>query len=166
MKLASQQHQHEARNLQHKAGITSTLTRSWKSSTRSWHHNNISTKLEIFSTRLASQQQQHEAGNIQHKVGITTSSALSWKSSAQGWHHNISMKLEIFSTRLASTLLPLSKEVLSDYTKLISKVLKLYTRQRLGQHICNLLIRANILELYGSSLHHITDVMISDFYVF
>jgi hypothetical protein len=45
------------------------------------------------------------------------------------------MKLEIFTTRLASqheagftTLLPLSREVLSDYTKLISKVLKLYMR--------------------------------------
>jgi hypothetical protein len=57
------------------------------------------------------------------------------------------MKLEIFSTRMASTLLPLSREVLSDYTKLVSKVLKLYMRQRLGQHINNLLIRANIMEL-------------------
>jgi hypothetical protein len=66
----------------------------------------------------------------------------------------------------SSTSLPLSREVLSDYTKLVSKVLKLYTRQRLGQHIYNLLIYANILELYGSSLHHITDVVILDFYVF
>jgi hypothetical protein len=46
------------------------------------------------------------------------------------------MRLEIFSTRLTSqheagittTLLPLSREVLSDYTNLIPKVLKLYTR--------------------------------------
>jgi hypothetical protein len=30
-----------------------------------------------------------------------------------------------------TTLLPLSRDVLSDYTKLILKVLKLYTRQRL-----------------------------------
>jgi hypothetical protein len=46
--------------------------------------------------------------------GITTTSTRSWKSSAQGWHHNnINTKLEIFSTRLASTLLPLSREVLS-----------------------------------------------------
>jgi hypothetical protein len=36
--------------------------------------------------------------------------------------------MEIFSTRLASTLLPLSREVLSDYTKLVSKVLKFYMR--------------------------------------
>jgi hypothetical protein len=50
--------------------------------------------------------------------------------------------------------------------KLVSKVFKLYTRQRLGQHINNLFIRAIILELYGSFLHHITDVMISDLYVF
>jgi hypothetical protein len=62
--------------------------------------------------------------------------------------------------RLASTLLPLSREVLSDYTKIVSKVLKLYTRHRLGQHIYNLLIRANIMELYGSSLHHIMNVVI------
>jgi hypothetical protein len=53
--------------------------------------------------------------------------------------------------RLASTLLPLSREVLLDYTKNISKVIKLYTRWRLGQHIYNMFIRANILELYGSS---------------
>jgi hypothetical protein len=36
-RLASQQHQHKAGNLQHEVGI-----------------NNISTKLEIFSTKLAS----------------------------------------------------------------------------------------------------------------
>jgi hypothetical protein len=76
------------------------------------------------------------------------------------------MKLEIFSTRLASPLLPLSREVLSNYTKLISKVFKLYTRQRLGQHICFMFIHANILELYGYSLHHVIDVMISNLYVF
>jgi hypothetical protein len=58
---------------------------------------------------------------------------------------------------MASTLLPLSREVLSDYTKLVSKVLKLYMRQRLGKHISNLFIRANIMELYGSSMHHITN---------
>jgi hypothetical protein len=44
MRLASQQHQHKAGNLQHEAGI----------------NNNISTKLKIFSTRMASQQHQHE----------------------------------------------------------------------------------------------------------
>jgi hypothetical protein len=69
-------------------------------------------------------------------------------------------------TIVSSTSLPLSGEVLSNYTELVSKVLKLYMRQRLGQHICKLLICANILELYGSSLHHITDVVILDFYVF
>jgi hypothetical protein len=68
-------------------------------------------------------------------------------------------------TIVSSTSLPLSREVLSDYTKLVSKVFKLFTRQRLGQHICNLLICANILELYNSSLHHIMNVVIPDFYV-
>jgi hypothetical protein len=123
--------------------------------------------MEIFSTKLTSQQHQHKVGNLQRNTDITRTSTRSWKSSTQGWHHNnISTKLEIFSTRLASTLLPLSREVLLDYTKLVSKVLKLYTRQRLGQHICNLFIRANIMELYGSSLHHIMNIMILDFYVF
>jgi hypothetical protein len=69
-------------------------------------------------------------------------------------------------TIVSSSSLPLSREVLSDYTKLVSKVFKLYTRQRLGQHIYNLLICPNILELYISSLHHITNVVILDFYVF
>ena len=68
-------------------------------------------------------------------------------------------------TIVSSTSLPLSREVLSENTKLVSKVLKLHTRQRLGQHICNLLICANILELYNSPLHHITNVVILNFYV-
>jgi hypothetical protein len=68
--------------------------------------------------------------------------------------------------RLASTtLLPLSREVLSNYTKLVSKVFKLYTRQRLGEHISNMFIRANIMEFYGSSLHHITNEVILYLYV-
>jgi hypothetical protein len=66
---------------------------------------------------------------------------------------------------VSSTLLPISREVLSDYTKLVSKVFKLYMRQRLGQHICNLFICANILELYRSSLHHIMNEVILDLYV-
>ena len=68
-------------------------------------------------------------------------------------------------TIVSSTSLPLSREVLSDYTKLVSKVFKFYMRHRLSQHICNLLICANILELYSSSLHHIKNVGILDFYV-
>jgi hypothetical protein len=83
--LASQQHQHEAINLQQEVGISTTSARSWKSSSRGWHHNNINMKLEIFITRLESQKHHHEAGNIQHEVGM-----------------NISTKLEIFSTRLES----------------------------------------------------------------
>jgi hypothetical protein len=68
-------------------------------------------------------------------------------------------------TIVSSASLPLSREVLSDYTKLVSKVFKLHTRQRLSQHIYNLLICANILELYNSHLHHITNVVIPYFYV-
>jgi hypothetical protein len=68
-------------------------------------------------------------------------------------------------TIVSSASLPLSREVLSDYTKLVSKVLKLHTRQRLSQHICNLFICAKILELYSSLLHHVTNVVIPDLHV-
>jgi hypothetical protein len=74
LKMESQKHQHEDGNIQHVAGITTTSTRSWKSSTQGWNHNNILTEMEIFNTRLASQQHQHEDGNLQHEVGITTTS--------------------------------------------------------------------------------------------
>jgi hypothetical protein len=84
-----------------KDGTSPTSVLGWKSSARSWHLNNISTKLELFSTELASQQHQHEAENLQHEVGITTTLTQRWKSSARGLHHNnINMKLEIFSTRM------------------------------------------------------------------
>jgi hypothetical protein len=86
-----------------KAGTSSTSALGWKSSARSWHLINISTKMEIFSTNLASHQHQHEVGNLQHEVGISTTSSRSWKSSTRGWHlNNFSMKLETFSTSLAS----------------------------------------------------------------
>jgi hypothetical protein len=68
-------------------------------------------------------------------------------------------------TIVSSASLPFSREVLSDYTKLVSELFKLHTNQRLGQPICNLLICANILELYSSSLHHIMNVVILDLYV-
>jgi hypothetical protein len=38
-------------------------------------------------------------------------------------------------------------------------------RQRLSRHICNLLIYANILELYSSLLHLVMNVVIPDLYV-
>jgi hypothetical protein len=49
MRLKSQQHQQEARNLQNEANITTTSTPSWKSLARGWNHNNINTKLEILA---------------------------------------------------------------------------------------------------------------------
>jgi hypothetical protein len=79
MMLASQQHHQEV-------GITTTSTQGWKYLAQGWHRNNISTKLEIFSTSFTSQQHQHEAINLQHDAGI----------------NNISMNMEIFNTRLAS----------------------------------------------------------------
>jgi hypothetical protein len=69
------------------------------------------------------------------------------------------------NTIVSSASLPLSREVLSDNIELVLEVLKLHTRHRLGQHIYNMLICANILELYSSPLHHFTNVMIPDLYV-
>ena len=63
-------------------------------------------------------------------------------------------------TIVSSTSLPLSREILSYNTKLVSEVLKLHTRQRLSQHICNLLICANILELHNSLLYQVTNVVV------
>jgi hypothetical protein len=126
-KLASQQHHHEDGNLQHEAGISTT-------SARSWHLNNINTKLEIFSMRLASQQHQHEAGNLQHKVGINTTP-------------------------------PFEGGPFGLYQACLESAQTLH-ETKACQHICNLFIHTNIMELYGSSLHHVTNVMISDFYVF
>ena len=64
-----------------------------------------------------------------------------------------------------STLLPLSRKVLSDHTELVLEVLKFPTRQRLGQHICYLFIYANVLNLDISFMHQVMYVEVSNFYV-
>jgi hypothetical protein len=68
-------------------------------------------------------------------------------------------------TIVSSTSLPLSMEVFLDYTNIVSEVLKLHMRQSLGQHSYNMLICANVLELYSSPLHHIMNVVVPDLYV-
>jgi hypothetical protein len=72
------------------------------------------------NTRLVTSSQ-HEAGTSQHEVG-TSSQQLSWHiiTTIKPTNHQHEVGI--------TTLLPLSREVLSDYTELISKVLKLYTR--------------------------------------
>jgi hypothetical protein len=54
--------------------------------------------------------------------------------------------------------LPLKRE----YTKLVHEVLKLRSRQWLGQHVRNLLLGSHILEPHCSPLHHIFDIVIFD----
>ena len=49
-----------------------------------------------------------------------------------------------------------------DNSKLVLEVLKLHSRQRLGQNVGSLLICHHILELHCSSLHHIPDIVILD----
>jgi hypothetical protein len=60
------EHQQQQQCHSMKVGASSTSTLGWKYSARSWHLNNIITKMKIFSTKLASQQHQHADGNIQH----------------------------------------------------------------------------------------------------
>jgi hypothetical protein len=103
--LPTQYHQHED-------GIT----------VRDWQQN-------IIGTKLASQ---HEAGNTpsQHEAGNTSSQhevGTHLHNTRLAHHH--SMRLAHHQHKAGiTTLLRLSREVLMDYTKLISKVLKLYTR--------------------------------------
>ena len=52
-----------------------------------------------------------------------------------------------------------------DHSKLVSEVLKLNLGQWLGQHVYDLLICGNVLELHNSLLHHITDILVIDLYV-
>jgi hypothetical protein len=68
------QHQQQQHHTTY-AGATSTTTTSHN---EGWSIINITTRLEIFSTKLASQQHQHEAGNLQHEAGISTTSTRSW----------------------------------------------------------------------------------------
>ena len=63
---------------------------------------------------------------------------------------------------ICNSSLPLTREVLLDYTKLVSKVHKLHFLQRFGQHVNYLLICRNILELHCYPLYHISDVMVPD----
>jgi hypothetical protein len=63
--------------------------------------------------------------------------------------------------RVYQSSLPLAR----DHTKIVSEVHKLHLGQRLGQHIRDLLICGNALELHSSLLHHIADILIFDLYV-
>ena len=47
-------------------------------------------------------------------------------------------------------------------SKLVPEVIKLHSRQRLGQNFSCLLISRHILELHCPSLHHIPDIVILD----
>ena len=63
------------------------------------------------------------------------------------------------------TSLPLGRNLDLENTKILSEVLKLHPSQWLSQHIWKLLIYANILELYSSLLHDVTNVEVLNFYV-
>jgi hypothetical protein len=56
-------------------------------------------------------------------------------------------------TIVSTTLLPLSREVLSNYTKLVLKVFKFYTRQRLGLQPAHLCQHIGDLKIPFASYH-------------
>jgi hypothetical protein len=51
------------------------------------------------------------------------------------------------------------------HSKLVSEVLILHSRQRLGENVCYLLICGYVSEIHNSSLHHVLDVMLFDIYM-
>jgi hypothetical protein len=51
------------------------------------------------------------------------------------------------------------------HAKLFFEVLILHSRERLGENVHYILIHEYVSEIYSSSLQHVSDVMIFDFYV-
>ena len=64
-----------------------------------------------------------------------------------------------------TSTLPLSEGDILNYSKLVSEVHKLHSRQRLGENVSNLLIGLDVLELHCSSLYNVSDVVIFDLHV-
>ena len=91
------------------------------------------------------------------------------------WRHEYGLLQQIHIVSLARPLLPLlclgifsRREWYGQHIDWVFVNVRNASLQSTSssQHIDNLFIRANVLELYGSSLHHVTDVMVSDLYVF
>jgi hypothetical protein len=57
--------------------------------------------------------------------------------------------------------LHLSPPLKRHHTKLVLEVLELCPRQRLGEHIRNLILGSHELEPYCSPLYHILDIVVS-----
>jgi hypothetical protein len=62
------------------------------------------------------------------------------------------------------TSLSMRVDILHHF-KLFFEVLILHSRWRLGENVCYLLICGYVLDLYSSSMHHVSDVMIFNLYV-
>ena len=71
-------------------------------------------------------------------------------------HYSSPVRVELPLRRTLS--FPLSR----DHTKLASEVLKLRPSQGLGENIRCLFFCGNILELYCSLFHHVSDIVIFD----
>ena len=78
------------------------------------------------------------------------------------YHRSWEAQPATMSKRLMDSSLPLGRNLNLENTKILPEVLKLHSRQWLGQHMTYLLVRCNILELHYSSLHHIPDIVIFD----
>ena len=65
-----------------------------------------------------------------------------------------------------TSTLPLRERGILHQTKLVSEVLELRLRQRLSQHINDLLISRYVSKVDSSLLHHVPDIVISHLNVF
>ena len=65
-----------------------------------------------------------------------------------------------------TSTLPLSERGILHHTELVSEVLELRLRQRLGEHIHGLLVSRYIPKDDSSLLHHVTDIVIPHLHVF
>jgi len=65
-----------------------------------------------------------------------------------------------------NSTLPLNKRVILSNTKLVLKVHKLCQGQSLGQNICGLFCRQNILNIENVLMHHVPNIVVSHLNVF
>jgi hypothetical protein len=75
-----------------------------------------------------------------------------WPKGLERWRRNITPAL---STRVG----------ILHHAKIVSEVLILHSRQRLGDNVHYFFIYGYVLELHRSSLHHVSDVVVFDLYM-
>jgi hypothetical protein len=124
--MASHQHHHEAENLQHEASINILWYSDKSKGSAKESRDSLGYKILIEIPLLT------KDSIYMHKYSdspsLRTFGICSGMISPLGYKILTELPVIDQDTIVSSTLLPLSREVLSNYTKIVSKVLKLYTR--------------------------------------